>query len=496
VTPQEPNPQPRERSPLAEIIAVALPSAGTMLSYPIMQIVDTKMVSDLGPTAVAAQGNGGLAVWVYAAFVVGAMSVVNTYVSQHLGGDRPKRTSAYAWNGLWVCAVAAVLMLFCIPFVPAYFRIFDHSEELVRLESVYAQISLAGGFFMMAPRTIHQFFYGVHKPNVVFVTAVIAHAANIGLNYVLIYGEFGVPALGVAGAALGTVVATMIEFALPMALFLTPKYHERFATRVSWRLSWDRIKDLVRIGWPAGLQTGNEMICWHFFMLGLVGKFGEAQSAASWIALRYMMLSFMPAVGISFAITAVVGRWIGKGDRDEAARRARVGVAISVIYMTACGVLMVVFREPLIRAFISEEYSTEDAAEVLRVGGMVMICAAVFQIFDALGIALTGALRGAGDTVIPGVINAVLAWTFLIGLGWLIATRRPDLGSLGPWIGAAAFIISLGAVLAWRWGSGAWRSIEVTPERRSPGPDPNTASARSLEAAPDQPYTPSFDSAP
>lgn len=496
--PQEPNIQPRERSPLAEIIAVALPSAGTMLSYPIMQIVDTKMVSELGPVAVSAQGNGGLAVWVFGSIVVGAMSVVNTYVSQHLGGDRPKRTSAYAWNGLWICAVASVLLLVCIPLIPAYFRLFGHSNELLRTESVYAQISLAGGFFMMASRTIHQFFYGVHKPNVVFFTAFVAHAANIGLNYVLIFGKLGLPAMGVAGAAIGTVVATMIEFALPMALFLTPKYHDQYATRTSWRLNWERIKDLVRIGWPAGLQTGNEMICWKVFMLGLVGSFGAVQSAASWVALRYMMLSFMPAIGISFAITAVVGRWIGKGDRDEAARRARVGVAISIVYMTACGVIMVVFREPLIRAFISEEYDAEQAAEVLRVGSLVMICAAVFQIFDALGIALTGALRGAGDTVIPGVLNAVLAWTFLIGLGWLIASQRPDLGSLGPWIGAAAFIIALGAVLAWRWGSGAWRSIEVTPERRRsvPGAGTDPAAAPPLEAGPDQPYTPAFESAP
>ncbi len=358
-----------------------------------------------------------------------------------------------------------------------YFNLFNHDPELVRLETAYAQITLAGVFFMMASRTIHQFFYGIHKPNIVLVTAVIAHISNIVFNYILIFGKLGFPALGVAGAALGTVFATVIEFALPMILFLSPAYAAKYATRLYWKISLKRTKELLRIGWPAGLQTGNEMICWQFFMLGLIGTFGSIHTAASWIALRYMMLSFMPVLGISFGITAVVGKWIGKGDREEAARRAHVGVALAIVYMAICAVGMVVFRDPLIRAFVSDDYTAEQAAEVIRIGSLVMICAAVFQIFDALGIALTGALRGAGDTVIPGVANALFAWIFLLGGGWLLVRYRPDLGSLGPWIGAATFLTALGTVLAWRWAlEVAWKEIEITT-RSNPSlpPDPDHA---------------------
>lgn len=463
---------PRERSPLAEIIAVGLPSAATMLSYPLMQIIDMAMVSELGPAALAALGNGGLAVWVLGAAVVGAMSVVNTFVSQRLGAGHPKRASAYAWNGIWVCAVASLAMLPLIPLAPAFFGFFDHSAEVHRLEIEYAQISLAGGFFMMASRTIHQFFYGIHKPNVVLVTTIIALIANVAINYVLIFGNFGAPQMGVAGAAIGTVAATAIEFFLPLALFLSPPYANRFATRRTWRFNKRRTKDLLRVGWPAGLQSGNELFCWKIFMLMFVGEFGDLHAAASWISLRIMMLSFMPALGISFGITAVVGRWIGKGDRDEAGRRALVGVGICVAYMATCALFMVLFREQLVALFISDEFTPEEAAEVVRIGGLVMICAAVFQVFDALGIALTGALRGAGDTVIPGVLNALCAWVFLLGGGWYVVTFHPDLGSLGPWMGAAAFIIALGGSLAWRWNSGAWRKLDLSAHAPAAEPAP------------------------
>ena len=272
----------RRRSPMAEILAIGLPSAATMLSYPLMQLVDMGMVSRLGPDAVAAQGNGGMAVWVLCGGVIGAMSVVNTYVSQNLGAARPERTAAYAWNGLWICALAALVMLPLIPLTPRYFALYDHSDEIQRLETVYAQISLAGAFFMMASRTIHQFFYGVHRPRVVLVTAIAAHTTNIVLNYALIFGHFGLPALGVAGAAIGTLAATVIEFALPMVLFLSPSYARVYGTRSHWRLRPGPIRDLVRLGWPAGLQSANEMICWKIFMLKFVGEFGALHSAASW----------------------------------------------------------------------------------------------------------------------------------------------------------------------------------------------------------------------
>jgi len=461
---------PRDRSPLAEIIAVGLPSAATMLSYPIMQLVDMRMLSELGPDALAAQGNGGMAVWWIGSVVVGAMSVVNTFVAQQIGAERPKKTSAYAWNGLWVCAFAALLMLPVIPLTPAFFRLFDHSEDVHRLETIYAQISLAGGFFMMASRTVHQFFYGIHKPNVVLATNLVAQGGNVVFNYALIFGHFGMPQLGVAGAAIGTVAATVLEFALPMALFLSPVYAKRYGTRRTWRPNKRRLRDLLRIGWPAGLMSGNEIFCWKIFMLKFVGEFGALHSAASWVSLRVMMLSFMPTVGISFGITAVVGRWIGKGDRDEAGHRALVGVGMCVVYMAICAVFMVVFREPIIRFFVTDDYTPEEAAEIVRIGGLVMICAAVFQIFDALGIALTGALRGAGDTVVPGLLNAACAWVFIIGGGWLIVKNWPELGSLGPWIAAAAFIIALGGSLSWRWASGAWRQIDI--DAHAPAPEP------------------------
>jgi MATE family multidrug resistance protein len=178
----------------------------------------------------------------------------------------------------------------------------------------------------------------------------------------------------------------------------------------------------------------------------------------------------MPAVGFGIAATSLVGRHIGAGRPDLAASRARVALAIAVAYMGACGILMLVFRGPMISVFASgARTAPEVAAQVVEAGASLMVAAAFFQVFDAVGIVLLGALRGAGDTLWPGIATVLLSWSVIVFGGWLMVERAPGLGPLGPWIAASAYIAVLSVVLAVRWKRGAWRSIRVleTPEEEA-----------------------------
>jgi MATE family multidrug resistance protein len=107
-------------------------------------------------------------------------------------------------------------------------------------------------------------------------------------------------------------------------------------------------------------------------------------------------------------------------------------------------------------------------ARIIEVGAQLMICAAVFQIFDAVGIIYTGALRGAGDTLWPGLVTMGLAWSCIVGLGWWLAVSQPQWGAVGPWIGASAYIAAVGVALAWRFERGTWRSIRLLEPAPAP----------------------------
>jgi MATE family multidrug resistance protein len=405
---------------------------------------------------------------------MGVITVINTYVSQNLGAGKPERGPAYAWNGMYLGVVWALLLIpygVALPWIlselPAYFTNARQDPELIRLASIYGRILIFGAVITMSTRALSQFFYGMHKPMIVLIAGVVANVINLFLTYGLVFGAFGLPKLGIAGSAIGTVIATAVELAIPMAIFLGPKLNAQFHTRRAWRPSWEHIKDLMRIGWPGGLMFGNEMICWTYFMVFLVGQFGKVHSTAGWIAHQWMTLSFMPAVGLSVAVTATVGKALGMRRPDLAAQRMYTGMKVALVYMGTCAVLFVVLREQMIGVFIEDSTSPEDRATLVRLGSGMLIATACFQLADAVAMIVNGALRGAGDTIWPGVATIVLSWVLIVGGGHAMVAFAPQLESIGPWVAAASYIVALCVAFYLRFASGKWKDIRLV-KREAP----------------------------
>lgn len=493
--------RPRERSPLAEMIVLAAPTVATMSSFTLMQFVDKLMVSRIGPDPiyVGAQGNGGLVCWVLVSILTGLITMVNTYVSQNLGAGTPEKAPAYAWNGLWLSAAYwAVVMIPCAIALPLVFQAMRSAggvpheaamvEQLVRRDQLatgYARILMYGSLFTMAARAIAQYFYGMHRPVVVLAAGVAGNLTNLVFNSLLIYGPtapratgfawvdswfgftaslcsgLGWSAHGIDGAAYATVIGCFVEFLVPTAVFLSPRYVRRFGTAAQWRPSLGHMRDLYKIGWPNALMFGNEMVCWAFFMVYLVGRFGTMHSTAGWIAHQWMSMSFMPSLGISVAITAVVGKCMGMGRPDMAAHRTWLGLSLAVAWMTFCGVVFVVFRHELAGLFVESDTPAAQRETIIRLASGFLIATAAFQFFDGVAMSLCGALRGAGDTRFPSLATLALSWTIIVGGGLAMVNLAPGLESLGPWIAAAAYIITLALVILGRFLSGKWRRIKL-----------------------------------
>jgi MATE family multidrug resistance protein len=445
-----------------------------------MQFVDKLMVGQVGPLELAAQGNGGIWAFTPLAFAMGAIIVVNTWVSQNIGAKRPEAVARYLWGALYITiAIWLVVLLPWALILPWFFTSVVHAgheveqlDRLVELESQYGQILLVGGIFQIAGRGVHQFFFGIMRPKVITVSVIIGNIVNVVLNYILIFGEEGlvaldlpgvpgVTALGIHGAAIGTVAGVFVEFLIPFLIFLGPRCNRMYGSRGSWRPDWKSIKDLLRLGWPGSLVSGNEIVCWSIFMTVLVGLFGGNSMTAGWIVLGYMHLSFMPAVAISFACNTLMGNAIGAGQPDRGVVQVRWGVGLALVFMTLCAASFVLFRESMVSVFIGGDVTPEQVSEILEIGMKLMIVAALFQTIDALGIGYGGALRGAGDVIWPGLFVAVSGWLFIIAFGWAIARYWPELGAVGPWIGAAVYVIVVGIAMGVRFERGRWRTITL-----------------------------------
>ncbi len=470
-----------------------------MASYTLMTFTDKWLVSRLGPELVGAQGNGGLAAWVPQSMMYGTLQIINTYVAQNMGAGRRERGAAYVWNGIWLSIIFWLLLQPYTLLLPGIFALAKVDAQQAELATQYGRVLIYGCVLNMATRALSQFFFGTHQARVVMIAGIVANVINLFVAAVLVFGNGPIPEdlgrfgrvvgaigrwadiapMGIVGSAWGTVIATFVELAIPLAVFLSPRINAQFGTRRAWRWSWPHIRDIVRLGWPGGAMFANEMVCWGFFMVYLVSHFGKAHSSAGWIAHQYMSLSFMPAVGISVATTALVGKYIGMGRHDLAEHRFWLSLKFAAGYMGLCGIIFVVFRGPLIGLFIENDTAPGIASEIVRLGSMMLIATAAFQLFDAGAMVTSGALRGAGDTFFPGLATVVASWGIIVGGGLLMIDQFPKLESIGPWIAAAAYIFSLCVLLLGRFLTGRWRAIRLL--EHSPGAEPTQAAGSTTD---------------
>jgi MATE family multidrug resistance protein len=441
---------------MGEVLRLAAPSVLMTVSSTSMNFVDGLMVATLGEEAMSAQLAGGMSFFTATCFFVGLLSCVSTFASQNLGAGRPERGAIYAWQGIWLSLVASVALALLIPGAGRLMGLFGHPQEVFDLEVPYFQILIGGAVFTMASSALSGFFIGLHKPVVPFVAGFVGNVVNFVVALVLIFGYAGFPKLGLIGAGIGAFVGTAVQTAIMAWFFLWGRVAAECGVRRQWRLLWAPMKELIRLGTPAGIMLVGDVLMWTIFMVGIMGTFGVAVLAATNILGRYWPLCFMPAIGVSNAVTAIVGRCCGARQPRLAWRRAHAGLILVEVYMVAAGVAIWIFRDRLVGIF----NNTGDPV-VQSIATQTFIFILLCQAFDALNVIFVGALRGAGDTLWPGIVQLVLAYG--LGLGGAMGVVRwwPESGVYGPWAAVSVYIAVLGAVMWIRFLRGKWRTMTV-----------------------------------
>jgi MATE family multidrug resistance protein len=445
---------------LEYMLKLAGPMVISNISFTAMQFIDRVMVSRLGTESLAAVWPAAMAAFLPSSFLLGVMTSVNTFVSQSLGRKRYADCSNYCWQAVSMGLVYSVISILAVwPMAGWLFRAMGHPASIIPLEVTYLRIMLYCQFLAVFIWSSSQFFMGIHRPIITMWAALIAQVVNVFSNYVLIFGHFGFPKMGIAGAGWGTFIGMAVGAAVRMGAFLTGDVNRRFESRRSFGLDATRIFDLIKVGFPAGIAVCVSVALWGVVLSGLMGTFGKAAMAATTAVLSCMNVSFMPVVGISTALTAAVGKSIGSGRKDLAVRQVSVCVRMAVVYMGIIGACFFLFRNGIMKFWAPAD------DKVVEAGVKILVFAAVFQVFDALTIIYTGALRGAGDTVWLAVVSATGA-TLVLGLGGiLIVTQLPQLGETGPWTAALAEIIFVAVSYRWRFKSKRWMRIDLFRRR-------------------------------
>jgi len=458
-----------DETSLRYMLKLATPMVVTTLSFTIMQFVDRFMVSRLGTDALAAILPASVVSFLPTSFATGAMTSLNTFISQSLGkGDRGD-CSNYFWQMLYVGFVYFVVVVAVMwPAAPWIFKMMGQPQEVANMEVIYFRIMLYAHLAAVINYASAQFFIGIHRPVITMCSSLCGQVVNVAANYVLIFGHLGFPRMGIAGSGWGTFIGITIAAAINMAVFLGGDMNRTFKSRRTVNIDFSKMYDLLKVGIPVGFGLTANVALWGVILLALVGRFGKEALAATSAALSYTSVSVMPIVGIGTALTAAVGKTIGEDRKNLAAKQTAVCLRIVIVYIGLVSLCFLLFRNALMAFWSSDN-------KVIEVGVNILICAAIYQVFQAVRVIYDGALRGAGDTVWPAFVSALGA-TVILGLGGLFTVKLfPSLGSLGPWVAATFSMILVGLANRWRFKTNKWMNIDLFKQRVPVMPVPTDA---------------------
>jgi MATE family multidrug resistance protein len=448
-----------DETSLKYMLKLAGPMIVTTISFTIMQFVDRFMVSRLGTAALAAILPAGFISFVPASFAAGVVASVATFVSQSLGRDEKRGCSSYCWQAIYMgLAYAVVVAAVMWPSAPWIFKMLGHEAAVANMEVIYFRIMLYANVLAVLIWSSSQFFMGIHRPIITMYAALCAQVVNVAANYILIFGKFGFPAMGIAGAGWGTFIGVVVGAGIRMTVFLNSDINSEFATRRTTKIDFARMTDLLKVGLPAGFELMLNVALWGAILFWLVGKFGKEAQAATSAALSCTHVSIMPIVGIKIALSAAVGKAIGRDRKDIAIKQTNVCLTVALVYMGLVGLCFFMFRDALMGLWSSDD-------KVIGIGVNILICAAIYQVFHAARTIYSGSLRGAGDTLWLAIASALGA-VVVLGLGGLLIVEFfPGFGSLGPWIAATLSIIVVGLANHWRFKSNRWMQIDLFKRR-------------------------------
>jgi MATE family multidrug resistance protein len=434
------------------VIRLAYPVVLSSLAATLMGLTDTLFMGWVGTSEQGGVGLGGMLGWVFVSFFVGTLNVVNTYVAQQVGAGEDERCGEVVSHGLFLALGFTVLLELLAPQTGRVVAIFGAPAAVAAVATAYSRIRVAGAPFHLLEATLTSFLRGIGDTRTPMKVSLGVVLLNLPLNYWLIFGGLGVPALGPAGAAYATVAAQGCGVVALALVCYRRVLRERFGIRLWRRLRARQLSSMLQVGAPIGVGWLLEMAIWLAFS-AFISSLGKESLAAHNIVLQVIHVSFMPGLALSVAATTLVGQHLGARDPAGAARAGYAALKLGIAFMTLMGMVFLLGGGLIASAF------NQDPT-VIAIARKLFLIAAAFQMFDAMGMVSGGILRGAGDTRWPMAISVGFSWLVFLPLIWLLG-HRFGWGVTGSWVGATVYIIGLGLTLLARVASGRWRSYSV-----------------------------------
>jgi MATE family multidrug resistance protein len=438
---------------LRELAPIALPIVLSQAIDVLMLFCDRLFVSQIGKEQLAATLSGGILTFMMTTLVTGTLGQINPLVAQYRGANRPHDATRVVHQGfLFVLFFAPAVFFLSRAAAPEVFSFFNHGGVLLSSELGYFEI-LSMTLFTAALRQVFaNFFIGIGETRMVTVASITAVALNLPLAYALTFGAWGLPRMGMKGAAWATVIAGFLPIGIFAVRFFSTDLRQLYNTSMRPRFDAGIFRQLVRFGLPAGLETFVNVGGFTFFTM-VMYSYSPDVAAATTIVLNWDMVSFLPLLGISQGASSLVGRYLGAGKKKLALRSAWSGlkagwlysIMITSLYLSATVTLIVIFAP-------RENVVSFDG--VVAIGKTMLRISCIYFFFDATYSVLGGILKGAGDTLWTMLVSNTAMWSAAVLVYQF--KERVALSPIGAWWVLTAMVSSLGVLFFLRFIQGKW----------------------------------------
>lgn len=464
-----------------EVLAIALPLVIQTGFWSILWFIDRMFLTWYSADSMAAALPAGMFFWTLICFPQGIASFVNTFVAQYFGAGRHERIGLAVKQGIWFGWLVTPLFLLAIPLAPWLFRGAGATPEIIRQEVIYFQTLALGAGALVLSAAMSSFYTGRGLTRVVMYVDVAGSLVNIFLDWVLIFGKFGLPEMGIAGAGIATAIANWSIVLIYWLLMRRNPERQKFGLQANW-IDWEILRRLIRFGVPSALPLLVEAGAFTV-LIRQVSAIGQSEAAATMLAFNVNAVAFVPLIGLSIAVSTLVGQKLGENRPNLAARAVWTALLMGLFYTAFFAALYIGLPE----WFVAAHAANADPAEFAPVRALtlgLLKFVALYCLFDALQIIFVGALKGAGDTRFI-LINTLVVSTLALATGKICEAQfqwaETGWQLWGWWWVITGWLFTLGMTYLARFIQGKWRTMRVIePEI---GIDPTAATQPALASA-------------
>lgn len=444
-----------------DVLAIALPLVVQTCFWSIMWFVDRLYLTWYSPQTTAAALPGGMFFWLLICMPMGIAAYVNTFVAQYFGAGRLKRIGLAVNQGIWFGWVTVPLFLLAIPLAPWLFSLFNYDPQLLPLIQIYFQVLALGAGAVVIGSAQSSFYTGRGLTGIVMLVNCAGTLLDISLEYLFIFGAFGFPGLGIAGAAWTTVISNWSTVLMFWLLMRRPADRITFGLN-DHRLDLEIFRRLLRFGVPSALPQLVEAGAFTL-LVNAVAAISLVAGAATSLAFTINAVAFVPMIGLNIAVSTLVGQKLGENRPDLASRATWTAVQLGLLYTVLFGVLYLAIPSFFLGAHTA--FADDPTFPAVRTTTIILLrFVALYCIFDSLQIVFVGALRGAGDTRFILINTSAISILFLtLGYGlerWL-DWKSTGYALWGWWWILTGWIFALGLTYMLRFQQGRWKTMRV-----------------------------------